>query len=200
MKHNQLKIKLDTAPALNRGVPPYVLRGGVATFAPQDFKPMSDRFVKDRLYTAEQQLESINDVLEKPKSPKVICITGAIDDREAKILAAHIVQSHNRKLGLKANPTWTALYGGFDTLVDEYKDTFKLKPSMVVVSNLTPSSTNHRLERARDILDYFQDVPRIVVASGEDPISFMAFRMRFEVHAIAYFSSVAIRQSKVEAI
>lgn len=201
MKHRQLKIHLDKSnPLLTRGLPPYLLRNGQTTFTPIDFKPLSDRFTKERIYTADQQLESLEAFLDKPKSPRVLCITGAVDDSQAKVLAAHLVQRHNAAKKLDANPRWSALYGGFETLVDEYQDAVKQPPSMIVISNLTPGSTNHRLERARDILDYFQDIPRIVVAAGEDPISFMAFRLRCEVHGIAYFSADAIKQSKVVEI
>lgn len=200
MRHKQLKIKLAKGEAINRGLPQYLLRGVPPMFTPMDFKPLSERFTKDKLYTADMQLDSIQAFMDAPKSPRVICITGAVDDSGAKALAAMLVQRHNEVRKLDANVVWSALYGGFETLVDDYKDSFKQKPTMVVISNLTSASTNHRLERARDILDYFQDVPRIVVAAGEDPISFMAFRLRYEVHGIAYFSADAIKQAKVEVI
>jgi hypothetical protein len=64
---------------------------------------------------------------------------------------------------------------------------------MIVLTNLTDKSTNQRLEKARDIIEAYPDVPRVIVASGQDPISFLSTRLRVPVHGLAYFSEAIVK-------
>jgi hypothetical protein len=60
---------------------------------------------------------------------------------------------------------------------------------MLVVTNLTPRSSNLKYEKTRDLLEKHALIPKVLVVVGEDPISFAATRIHSPCHALAYFGS-----------
>jgi hypothetical protein len=71
--------------------------------------------------------------------------------------------------------------------------------SLLVLSNLTPNSTAAKLEKTRDMLEFYADIPRIVVIAGEDPITFFSRRLFWRVNNLFFLSSSLVKR-KVEVV
>lgn len=143
--------------------------------------------VKSRMYSAQKQHEGFMKLMEKPiKGHPLIVIGSYPTDARAKVLAANLMfeaihqyraMTPKQRRG-KSQPMWHRLYSGFkDPLIDN-----GLKPSFLVISNITEESTPHKLEKLRDILEKHSDVPRVVVLGcKQDPVSFIAQRLYLSI-------------------
>lgn len=184
------KIAVKNHPLVREKVPGSVFRQSAFRFDPMPFGLESER-LDERIIEASIQRESLTDFLEDPIRASIYCVSGNPDDLKAKYFAAYLVQEH-----IKQHPeprvVWYPMYGGFSNpLVD--RDPNLGDPSMIVMTNLTKISTNQKLEKTRDILERYADVPCVVVAAGMDPISFMATRLFSPVNYIAYFGETSVR-------
>lgn len=172
-------------------VPGHVFRCPSFKWHPVTFVTESEQ-LNQKFIEANKQTSSLEMFLNNSLVPAIYSVAGNPDDAKAKLFAAYLVGVHMRYLGSKANVVWESLYGGFDNkLVSDADD--KEQPTMIVITNLCPNSTNLKLEKAKDILEKFADIPRIVVSSGLDPISFMTTKLYSQVNALAYFSDSLIR-------
>jgi hypothetical protein len=178
-----------------RGLDNIVLQGVRLKFdLPQSissFKPElgDDQTVKT--LGANKQLASIEKLLSNPlHGHPVVALNSYPTDLRAKVVAANIMESavfeyldkkeSRNRVGL---PYWARLYSdSWYGYIDKIKEH---KPSLLIISNITDLSTPRRLEMLRDLLEYFDKIPRIVVQGGEDPIKFFAHRLRYPLnHAI----------------
>lgn len=194
-------IKVQQTPTLRSIVPPSVWRQGPFKWAPVAFGLESDKLSAEKIIEPRVQDQSIMRFLEDPTLPMVYAVSGNPDDQKAKLFAAFLVNAHIQAMGLKANVLWHVMYGGFDNkLLREYDEIDgKSSPSMLVISNLTPNAPGVKLDKTRDLLQRFTDIPVVIVIAGEDPLSFMATRLFSPVHGLAYFSDALVRK-RVEII
>jgi hypothetical protein len=181
-------------------VPGHVWKCGAFRWDPMAFGVESEK-LNDRIIEPKVQNQSLLSFIEDPAEAIVYGISGNPDDTKAKLFAAYLVNIHLEKLGHRANVVWHTLYGGFDnSLLREYDPIDgKADPTLLVISNLTPASTNVKLEKARDLLQRFVNIPRLVICAGEDPLSFLTTRLYSEVNALAYFSESLVKR-KMEII
>ena len=174
-------------------VPGYVFRQAAFRFDPVSFGTENER-LHERIYDADVQLKSLEEFSSDPKQPVVYCVSGSPDDSKALYFAAYLAELHHRANKF-SRIRWYSVTGGFkNDLLDNGPEL-----SMLVLSNLTVNSTSPKLEKARDLLVHYSNIPRIVVAAGEDPISFMTTKLHLPVHAIAYFSENLIK-TRMEVI
>lgn len=130
-----------------------------------------------------RQLSSLRDIRKNPfKLPYLAVISSMPNDQKAKLVAASIMETAlskhmgNRNTFSRNPPLWHTLVGGFgDKLLDE-------KPSLLIISNITYTSSDHKIEKLRDLLETHHDIPRIVVMSGNDPVSFMNSRVHLAMN------------------
>ena len=61
------------------------------------------------------------------------------------------------------------------------RDNFPL--SMLILSNFNTESTPLKVEKLRDILERYSNIPRIVVLGGIDPFTFFATRLNYPLDA-----------------
>lgn len=181
--------------ALKAIVPGHVWKQTAFKWDPLPFGPESER-LNERVIEPRVQNQSLLSFLEDVREPIIYGVSGNPDDAKAKYFAAYLVAAHLEKLGSKANVVWHTLYGGFsNSLLTEYDPIDgKADPTLLVLSNLTPASTNVKLEKARDLLERFSDIPRIVVIAGEDPLSFLTTRLYSPINALAYFSETLMKR------
>jgi hypothetical protein len=64
-----------------------------------------------------------------------------------------------------------------------------VEPSMLIISNLAENSTAMKIEKCKDLLEKFPNIPRVVVVAGTDPVSFAATQLHVPAHGICYISS-----------
>lgn len=193
-------ISVKQSPQLREVVPGSVWKQGVFKWEPATFACESEK-LHEKFIEPQIQNDSLLRFMKEPDLPIVYGVSGNPDDLKAKLFAAYLVQIHQQVLGLKANVVWHTMYGGFDNpLLKEYDLVDgKAEPTMLVISNLTPNAPGLKLDKTRDLLERFQDIPRIVVCAGEDPLSFLTTRLYSPIHALAYFSESLVRK-RIEVI
>lgn len=150
--------------------------------------------------SVKRQLASIHQLTTNPlRAAPTICIASNPTDLRAKLLACQIMdkaidhhKARTRKHG-QTLPKWHKVYGGYkDPLRD--KDIAKEKdldeyPCMLILTNVLPDSTSYKLEKLRDLLEKYDDIPRIVVLSGTDPITFFATKLQYPLNHGIYMGA-----------
>lgn len=181
-------------------VPGSVWRRSAFPWDPLPFSVESER-LHDRVIQSDVQDQGLRMFLDDPRTPMIYVVTGAPDDSKAKLFAAYLMHHHLKALGPESNPVWHALYGGFENklLRDHEGPDSMMRPTMLVLTNLTSDSTAVKLEKARDLIERFDNIPRIVVAAGDDPISFALGRLFVPVNALAFFCETLVRR-KMEVV
>lgn len=175
---------------LSRGVPQADLIHGTTTvdvLASLTKYETSIPGVHAKLVSAQKQSRALESILSNPlRGSYTVCVNSFPSDLLAKNLATHIFsrgidawqKRHKPGRGL---PLWHRVFGGLnDVLRDKQTDD---TPSLLIISNVNESSSAHKLEKVRDILEKYSHVPRIVVSSGSDPITFFTTRLHYPLHA-----------------
>ena len=169
---------------ITRGVPP------------QDFMPrrlsidVADSMVKmepniprtlPKPISAVKQYRSFETLLEHPlRTSYSVGIGSFPSDMRAKYLAQHLMSAAidyhlKQRKGTRSLPLWHRVYGGLtDTLRDK---PIQDMPCMLIISNVNAGSSNFKLEKVRDLLEKYSDIPRIVVTGGEPPCDLFANKL-----------------------
>lgn len=144
-----------------------------------------------RTISPAKQYKVLCSVLDHPlRSAYTIGISSFPSDARAKHLAITIMhrailayKSATRRRNGLALPLWHRVYGGFnDVLRDKQVDT----PCMLIISNIGVESTPSKIEKVRDILEKFSNIPRIVVMGGDPPCNLFANKLHFPMKAGFY--------------
>ncbi|MNV68457.1 hypothetical protein D3C71_1613120 [compost metagenome] len=61
--------------------------------------------------------------------------------------------------------------------------------SMLIINNVGVDSSQTKLEKLRDLLVKFDNVPKIVIVNGVDPVTFFAERVRLPLQYAFYLSA-----------
>lgn len=189
------KIEVEHSGTVAATVPASVWRQPPFKWDPQTYTTESDE-LNQKFIESTAQDASLVRFLKKPALPMIYGVGGNPDDTKAKLFAAYLMAAHCRRFKSDANPWWINLIGGFD---NPWIDGSRSRPTMIVITNLTLQSTNQKLEKARDIIETYPDVPRIIVCAGADPFAFLAGRLRVPVHGLAYFCESIVKQ-KIQVI
>jgi hypothetical protein len=152
--------------------------------------------MEHKIIEASVQEKSLARFIENPKSPMTYVVAGNPDDEVAKYFATYLLDVHRQRLGINASPHWEVVYNGYDNPVIKSS----LTPSLIVLSNLSVKSNYLKYDKARDVIERFPSIPKIVVVAGEDPISFAAQRLHVPCHGIAYFANAKASKSVQEVI
>lgn len=149
------------------------------SFAVESFK------LETRLIDESVQFESLEAFKTNPNDPLIYMVAGNPDDSKAKYFAAFLCAIHKEFARHRENIIWENITGGWDNPLLKKE----IEPSMLVISGLAENSTPVKLEKARDLVEKFPNVPRIVVCAGEDPLSFAQVKLHIPCHGLAYFPS-----------
>jgi hypothetical protein len=189
------RIEVEQSGTIATTVPGSVWRCRSFKWDPQAFAVESDE-LNHKIIEPTVQDHSLASFLDEPYTPMIYGVGGNPDDTKAKLFAAYLLAAHCKHQKGDANPWWINLTGGFD---NQWISGDKSRPSLIVLANLTPQSTNQKLEKARDIIETHPDVPRIIVVAGADPFTFLVSRLHVPVNGLAYFCESIIKQ-RVEII
>lgn len=155
--------------------------------------------VHQKIIPTGRQLKALQALMENPlKRPYTIGIGSFPSDLRAKYMAITLmnraIDCHlaNRRPG-RAMPLWYRVYGG---LSDSLRDRpIQEMPCMIILSNVNDISSNFKLEKVRDLLEKYSEIPRIVVTGGEPPCDLFANKLRYPLHSGIYLGpSNAIRE------
>lgn len=190
-----LRITVPEQGTVYATVPHSVWRCKAFKWEPKAFVVGNDE-LNQKFIEPSVQDASLVKFIKNPSAPMIYGVAGNPDDLKAKLFAAYLMDTHCRRYKMDCNPWWVNLNAGFD---NPWVAKDRPMPSLVVITGLTDKSTNHKLEKARDILEMYPDVPRIVVIAGADPFTFLATRLHLPINGLAYFCEAIVRQ-KVEVL
>lgn len=141
-------------------------------FIPQPFSLRPPLF-KELLISESSQLNSLNQFLDDPQSNCIFSVTGSFSDLEARYFAAFLVDQYLAKT-VNTHVEWVHLKNKADVA-----SMIATAPncSLLVITGVYPAMMPSRIEAARDLLDTYSDIPRIIVGSGEDPITFCVSKL-----------------------
>jgi hypothetical protein len=193
-----MKIKLsdNLLPILkNRG-----MNRSVLAQRPFDFKPVSFTStvegLKPKLFKAKTQLKWLEEFMEEPFQPRNYCLVSAPNDSMAKMLAAFMMQYAVIKGDSRtALPLWHDLTGGFNNTLLNSKNETAQGASLLVLNNVGAMSTQPKIEKLRDIIETYTDIPKIVVATGCDPFAFFTKYLYLPVHSLAYMTTGMVKRN-----
>lgn len=118
----------------------------------------------------EQQFNHFREMMLDPvHAPYIACISSSPNDLRAKILASSIMQQCIKQ-GIE--PYWHTVIGGYK---DELRDNiqyWRRKLGLLIITNFTPDSTDAKYEKVRDLIEIYNDIPRIIVTAQAEPFSF----------------------------
>jgi hypothetical protein len=187
MDVKNLRITVPKTEKLAGVIPSSVWAQQPFKYTAQIFEPSSERFDKKPV-PPQVQSKSLIDFAEDTKAPIVYCIAGTPDDSRARYFAAFLTQLHMQQHKF-ARPVWTPVFAaGSQPMLPP-------DPTLLTIYNLAANSTAYKLDRVRDLLTQYDHIPRLLVVSGEDPISFMRTRLYHSVQAIQFFPAIELRQS-----
>jgi hypothetical protein len=198
------QIKVTQTRAIKEIVPGDVWRQKFFPYKPTGFTAKSQELDRGEddippMIDAKIQKEGLAAFLNNPTLPMTYIVTG--EEGMAEYFAAFLVQAHLERVGQAANVEWDRMYNTYtNRLFKTYgeRPNPDSDPTMIVLSDLSPLSSDTALGKTRDILARFSDVPRVVVAAKEDPISFAATRLYAKsINAIAYFQNPLIKSIEV---
>ena len=143
-----------------------------------------------------EQLGDIKKSLELPNTGKYVhIISSNLSPMRAQHLAMDIflnaIDEYNHKEAPSRHlPYWHTVFGGF---TDKLRDTnFRSevgRPSMLVIDGLAVNATDIKIEKARDLLHLFPDIPRVIVTCGTCPVQFAYEKLFYPVNRITHFGS-----------
>lgn len=137
-----------------------------------------------------KQFKALQSIMENPLRTNYTLGIGSFpSDLRAKYLAVMImnraIEEHrrNRRPG-RSMPLWYRVYGG---LGDSLRDRpIQEMPCMLILSNVNEGSSNFKLEKVRDLLEKYSEIPRIVVTGGEPPCDLFANKLYYPLRHAVY--------------
>lgn len=138
-----------------------------------------------------KQYKVLKSYIEHPlRGSHTICISSFPSDLKAKHLAIHLMsiaceqhRAGHHKPG-RALPLWYRVYGGFSNpLIDK---PVQEVPSLLIISNVGTSSSQLKIEKVRDLLEKYSEIPKIVVTGGEAPCNLFANKFHYALRAGIY--------------
>jgi hypothetical protein len=128
--------------------------------------------------TPDVQFATLQRILRSPQDVSWLVIGTTADETLAYNVALGIMlhcmlQSvqHPERI---AQPLMWTLYGGpYDRLRDKEDVRVGIgNVGMLLLTNLAENSTREKLEKARDLLAMFSNIPRVLLVAGADPLTF----------------------------
>lgn len=186
-KDNRLTMEaqgLDRIVYSERGFDPYA--------SVSQFKPKIEN-VKAKTIGVEMQHEWLDEIFADPLKPRTICISGFPSDLRAKCVAAKILEaaieqyktmSQKDKRG-RSLPRWHRVLGNYNDSIRDAQAN-RINPSMLIISNVNMDSTNIKLEKVRDLVDSFPDIPRIIITGGCTPVDFFQHKLYYPLDCSIY--------------
>lgn len=144
----------------------------------------------NKIVSVNKQIAMLERIVTNPlRGNYTACISSFPTDAKAKALAIQVMQTailthqKHRKPG-RSLPYWHRIFGGLgDPLRDK---NIQEVPSLLILSNITVDSSANKLEKVRDLLEKYNNIPRIVVIAGVDPFTFFGAGIHFPLNYGVY--------------
>lgn len=128
---------------------------------------------------ASRQLKTFDLIMKNPLAKPYTLVIGSSDyDKLAQCVALAIYKkvmtyyhTHFQDIGNHNQPLWYPVYGSrHDRLRDDKNFRYSAgNPLLLVIDNFPRNATPEKTEKVRDLLDMYNNTPKIVIAAGADP-------------------------------
>ena len=168
---------------------PFLLQDNLKTItsAPDGLKPKS--------ISREVQIEGFKQIHGNPfAAPYVMSIASEPNALRASLVAMNLMMracmyldmvKEGEKLKHKEYPLWHMLDGSYK---DSLRDGKKRSLSLLVLANITVESGPTKLEKLTDLLEKYNDTPRIVLLTGTDPLTFFHTYLYYHINYAMFLS------------
>jgi hypothetical protein len=144
-----------------------------------------------RSISISKQYKILESFVDHPlRSSTTLCIGSFPSDLRAKYLAIYLMalatQQHQKGLHKPGRtlPLWHRVFGGLsDPLRDKPNSEI---PSLLVLANVNINSSQAKIEKVRDLLEKYSEIPVIVVTGGEPPVNLFANKLYYPLKSAIY--------------
>lgn len=139
-----------------------------------------------------KQVRNFSYLLEHPlRGSYTLGISSYPSDLRAKFCAQHLMSAaisyylaNRKKFGARSMPLWHNVYGSYkDSLRDHPRSE---SPVMLIIGNLHDEASSTKIEKTRDLLEMYSDIPRIVVSGGQPTCDLFAYRLAYPMKSGLY--------------
>lgn len=148
-------------------------------FDPEDITVgKTGSYLKPRILSLEKQETGFSNWCAKPTKPIIYGAGSEPSDAAAKYFAVHLVQKYveavpNRKV------IFHHVYSGYSNPLIANEEPCTL----LVLSGLSLDSSQSKIDKCVDLLEHYSSIPRIVICSGVDPVTFFSLRLKTKIHS-----------------
>jgi len=157
------------------------------------------------------QMGFIENCLSAPYRGNTLTVIG-VDDVETRaqtLAAAIFMEAISRHLKNPSTyphiPLWHAVYGGwYDRLRDASSNKNEAyqqmvgKFGMLFLTNVADNSTKEKLEKVRDLLSLYSQLPRVVVFAGGDPLQWCREQLFIRPGRVIYLGNRRSAPKKIK--
>lgn len=173
-------------------VPWQALRHAPFKFDPQTFA-IGSEYLKHHFINADVQTNSLDGFLADPTAPCLYAVGSEPTGEKAAYFAAYLVAAY-----LKAQPhsrvVWLPLWDRQQEMIKNQQEC-----SLLVISDVYPDMPVYRMEKLRDLVSAYANIPIIMVVSGTDPVTFCYTQLRIK-NTHLFYSAASIVKRKVEVV
>lgn len=122
----------------------------------------------------------------------IYCISSTLNAKKAQQSAFEIFKNATEESITGKLPYWHYIMGGyFDKIRDERKATPSIgHPSLIVFDGLYENCSNQKIEKLRDLLYMYSDIPRIIITCGNlNPLEFCYNILLHNVNRVLYLGN-----------
>lgn len=163
-------------------------------------------YMKASTIGVQKQMLSAERLLADPtKGHPVAIINSLPTDTRAKLFGLNLMfnaiklndQDRERNPRIpKRHPLWITMYNHtFD--IQKFR---QQRPSMLIISNVNIESSSNKLDRLRDLLEFYADLPRYVVMGGTDPFKFMYTKLFLSMNHVVNLGSKNVSKQAMELL
>lgn len=140
-----------------------------------------------------KQAQDFKDLWANPyAAPFSLCISSAPSEVMAQMVAMRLFLraiAMTRKRHLEGLPKWHSVLGGWsdDALRDGPMD---YNINFLVLGNVEENSTPTKIEKLRDIVTRYSNVPKVIVTANGSPVDFMHDILKMPVHYAIYLGPI----------
>lgn len=159
---------------------------------------------KVRTIKPAKQLELLEKHSNALMSNFTFCISSGTTDSTAKFVAAwmylRLMKEYQKRATksdfVRGKPAWHIVTGSFKDELRDDRKSGKSKPAALILTNVPHDATNIKLEKVRDLLEMYNDIPRIVVTTGMDPVEFFSSKLSYPLNGAVMIASKSRRRSE----
>jgi len=135
--------------------------------------------------------------------PSLFCISSNPTDTEAKYAAAYLLskameqyqeKQRTGEMRTAAPPRWHILTGAYQ---DSYRE-HKRNVSFLVLTNVLHDSSDVKIEKLRDLIEIYSDIPKVLVTATQDPVTFCTEKLHVRLTGAMYLRTIKSRKNATE--